>query len=184
MSVRGPGSSVGTATELRAGRSGIESPWGRDFPPVQNGPGAHPASCTMGTGSFPGVEAVGAWGWPPNPHLVPKVLEKRRPIPLLTLRACVAYKKDVNLPTYTLCLSACTSSCLSNHLQIQPSHTTPTLIKSVSASSLFIMSLGSACAAVRKSRNKITALSPDVRTSDVRKRTVACLWLLLTAALR
>jgi len=61
-----PGSSVGTATELRAGRSGIESRWGRDFPPVQTGPGAHPASCTMGTGSFPGLEADGAWGWPPS----------------------------------------------------------------------------------------------------------------------
>jgi hypothetical protein len=24
--------------------------------PVQTGPGAHPASCTMGTGSFPGVK--------------------------------------------------------------------------------------------------------------------------------
>ena len=32
---------------LRAGRSGIESRWGRDFPPVQTGPGAHPASCKM-----------------------------------------------------------------------------------------------------------------------------------------
>ena len=52
----GPGSSVGIATELRAGGSGIESQWGRDFPPVQTGPGAHPASCTMGTGSFPGVK--------------------------------------------------------------------------------------------------------------------------------
>ena len=41
---------------LRAGRSGIESRWGRDFPPVQTGPGAHPASCKMGTGSFPGVK--------------------------------------------------------------------------------------------------------------------------------
>jgi hypothetical protein len=29
----GPGSSVGIGTELRAGRSGIESRWGRDFPP-------------------------------------------------------------------------------------------------------------------------------------------------------
>jgi len=29
----------------------------RDFPPVQTGPGAHPASCTMGTGSFPGVKS-------------------------------------------------------------------------------------------------------------------------------
>jgi hypothetical protein len=51
-----PGSSVGIATELRAGRSGIESRWGRDFPPLQTGPGAHPASCKMGTGSFPGVK--------------------------------------------------------------------------------------------------------------------------------
>ena len=54
-----PGSSVGIATELRAGRSGIESRWGRDFPPVQTGPGVHPASCKMGTGSFPGVNAAG-----------------------------------------------------------------------------------------------------------------------------
>ena len=52
----GPGSSICIATELRAGRSGIESRWGRDFPPVQTGPGAHPASCKMGTGSFPGVK--------------------------------------------------------------------------------------------------------------------------------
>ena len=56
----GPGSSVGIATELRAGRSGIEFQWGRDFPPVQTYPGARPASCTMGTGSFPGVELAGA----------------------------------------------------------------------------------------------------------------------------
>jgi hypothetical protein len=28
-----------------------------------------------------------------NPHLVPKVIEKGRSIPLLTLRACLAYKK-------------------------------------------------------------------------------------------
>ena len=27
--------------------------------PVQNDPGAHPASCTMGTGSFPGVKRPG-----------------------------------------------------------------------------------------------------------------------------
>jgi len=29
-------------------RPGIESRQGRDFPPVQTGPGAHPASCKMG----------------------------------------------------------------------------------------------------------------------------------------
>ena len=32
-------SSVGIATELQAARSGIESRWGRNFPPVQTGPG-------------------------------------------------------------------------------------------------------------------------------------------------
>jgi len=52
----GPGSSVGIATELRTGQSGIESRWGRDFPPVQTGPGAHPASSKMGTGSLPAVK--------------------------------------------------------------------------------------------------------------------------------
>jgi hypothetical protein len=35
---------------------GIESRWGRNFPLVQTGPGAHPPSCTMGTGSFRGVK--------------------------------------------------------------------------------------------------------------------------------
>ena len=54
----GSGSSVGIATELRPGRSGIESRLGLDFPPVHTGPGAHPASCKMSTGSFPGVEAA------------------------------------------------------------------------------------------------------------------------------
>jgi len=37
--------------------------------PVLAGPGAHPASCTMGTGSFPGVEAAGRVADPP-PYLV------------------------------------------------------------------------------------------------------------------
>jgi len=31
-------------------------PAGLDFPTVQTGPGANPASFTMGTGSFPGVK--------------------------------------------------------------------------------------------------------------------------------
>ena len=51
-----PGSSEGTATGCALDGPGIESRWGRDFPPVQTGPGAHSASCTMGTGSFPGVK--------------------------------------------------------------------------------------------------------------------------------
>ena len=52
----GPGSSVGIATELRAGGPGSNPGGDKIFPPVQTGPGAHLASCTMGTGSFPGVK--------------------------------------------------------------------------------------------------------------------------------
>ena len=50
----GPGSSVGIATDYGLDGLGIESRWGRDFPPVQTGLGTHPAFCTMGTGSFSG----------------------------------------------------------------------------------------------------------------------------------
>jgi hypothetical protein len=57
ISVRvGPGSSVGIATDYGLDGPGIESWRGQDFPPIQTGPGAYPASCTMGTGSFPGVK--------------------------------------------------------------------------------------------------------------------------------
>ena len=43
-----------------AGRSGDRIPVGARFSaPIQIGPGAHPASCTMGTGSFPGVKRPG-----------------------------------------------------------------------------------------------------------------------------
>jgi len=76
----------------------IKSRWGRDFPPVQTGPGAHPASCTMDTGSFPWVNCGRGVGLITPPHLVPKVLEKIIAIPLLTLRSCVTYKKGGKLP--------------------------------------------------------------------------------------
>jgi hypothetical protein len=54
-----PGSSVGIATRYGLYGPGIEKkiPVGaRFFANVQTGPGAHPASCTMGTGSFPEVK--------------------------------------------------------------------------------------------------------------------------------
>jgi len=64
----GPGSSVGIATELRAGQSGDRIPVEARFSaPVQTSPRAHPASCTMGTESFPGVKSAGAWRWPLTP---------------------------------------------------------------------------------------------------------------------
>ena len=56
----GQDSSVGIATRCRLDGLGIESRWGaRLSAPVQNGPGAHPASYTMDTGSFPTVKWPG-----------------------------------------------------------------------------------------------------------------------------
>ena len=69
----GPGSSVGIATDLRAGMSGDRILMGVRFSsPVQTGRGAHPASCTMGTGSYPGVKRPGR-GVDHPPHLAPRL---------------------------------------------------------------------------------------------------------------
>jgi len=59
---------------------------GRDFPPVQTGPGAHPATCTMGTGSFPGIKYGRGVLLTTHPLLVPWSW-KNRAIPLPTLWA-------------------------------------------------------------------------------------------------
>jgi len=79
-----PGSSVGIVTEIRAGRFGIESRWGRVFPPVQTGPVAHPPSCKVGTVSFPGVKCGRSVLLTIHPLLVPRSW-KSRAIPLPTL---------------------------------------------------------------------------------------------------
>ena len=53
---------------LRAGRCGDRIPVGVRFSvPVQTGPGAHPASYTMGTGSFQGVKRPGCGDDQPPP---------------------------------------------------------------------------------------------------------------------
>ena len=68
----GPGNVVSIATSYRLDDPGIESRWGVRFSvPVQTGPGAHPASCTMGTGSFPGVKSGRGVTLAPHPLLVP-----------------------------------------------------------------------------------------------------------------
>ena len=82
----GPGNSVGIATDYRLDGSGSNPGGGRDFPPVQTGPGAHPASSTMGTGSFPWVKCGRGMLLTTHPLLVPRS-GKSRAIPLPTLWA-------------------------------------------------------------------------------------------------
>jgi hypothetical protein len=67
----GPSSSVGIATGYGLDVPGIEFRWGARFSaPVQTDPGAHSASCTMGTGSFTGVESGRGVTLIPHPLLV------------------------------------------------------------------------------------------------------------------
>jgi hypothetical protein len=79
---------------LRAGRSGDRIPDRARFSaPVQTGTGDHPAPCTMGTGSFPGVASGRDVTLTPHPLLAPRSENQNRAIPLLSLRAFVACKK-------------------------------------------------------------------------------------------
>jgi hypothetical protein len=69
----GRDSSVGTATRYGLDRPGIESRWGSRFSAsLHTGPGAHPASYTMDTGSFPGVKRPGRGVDHPH-HLAPRL---------------------------------------------------------------------------------------------------------------
>ena len=97
------------------------SPW------VQTGPGAHPASCTVGTGSFPGVKSGRGVTLTPHPILVPWS-RRSRAIPLLPLWAVRPVQS----------LSACTrvhvttlfspwSRVLENLTGSQPVKTVPTI---------------------------------------------------------
>ena len=64
-------SSVGIATRYGLDDPGVESRWGARFTtPVQTGPGAHPAYCTMGSGSFPVVKRPGRGVGHPPPSSV------------------------------------------------------------------------------------------------------------------
>jgi len=63
----------GYCDSLQAGRSGDRNPVQAIFSAaVQTGTGAHPASYTMGTGSFPGVKGPGR-GVDHPPHLAPRL---------------------------------------------------------------------------------------------------------------
>jgi len=82
----GRDSSVGIATGYGLDGPGIESRWGRDFCTCPLGPGAHPVSCAMGTGSFPGLKSDRGLTLTPHPLLVPWS-RKSRAISLLPLWA-------------------------------------------------------------------------------------------------
>jgi hypothetical protein len=72
---------------LQAARSGDRIPGEAWFSaPVQTSPGAHPASCTMGTEFFPGVKSSQGMTLTPQPLLVP-CSWKSRAIPLFPLWA-------------------------------------------------------------------------------------------------
>ena len=75
--ISGPGSVVGIATGYGLDGPGVESRWGRDFPHLSRPAlGAHPASCAMGTGSFPGVKSGQGVKLTPHPLLVPLVMKE------------------------------------------------------------------------------------------------------------
>ena len=72
MGIFGRDSSVRIATCYGLDGPGDRIPVGARFSaPVQTDPGAHPASCTMGTGSFPGVKRPGRGADPAPPSSVP-----------------------------------------------------------------------------------------------------------------
>jgi len=69
----------------RTGRSADRIPVSARFSaPIQTGPGNHRASCTLGTGSFPGVKSGRGMLLTPHPLLVPWS-RKSRAIPILPL---------------------------------------------------------------------------------------------------
>ena len=73
----GPGSVVAIATGYGLDGPGIVSRWGAKFSaPVQAGSGDHTACCTMGTGSFPGVNSGRGVTLTPHPLLVPLVMKE------------------------------------------------------------------------------------------------------------
>ena len=85
---------------LQAGRSGDRIPVKARFSElVQTGPGAHPSSYTMGTGTFPGVKRPGRDVDQPL-HLAPRLKEDRA-IHLLPLWAFVACYRVTFTFTFT-----------------------------------------------------------------------------------
>ena len=83
---RGPGSSVSITTDYGLDGPGSNPGGDEIFPLAHTGPGAHPASCKMGTGSFPRVKCGRGVLLTTHPLLAPRTW-KSRAIPLPTLWA-------------------------------------------------------------------------------------------------
>jgi hypothetical protein len=103
---------------LQAGWSGDRIPLGARFStPVQTGPGAHPASCTMGTGSFQEVKSSWSMTLTPHPLLV-LWSRKGRAIPLppyglyslyrakVPVQGCTLLFTFYDMHLHTLCVSS------------------------------------------------------------------------------
>jgi len=73
----------------------------RFYAPVQTGPGAHPASCTVGTRSFPGVKSGRGVTLTPHPLLV-LWSRKSIAIPLLPYGPFGLYRASVPVQGCTL----------------------------------------------------------------------------------
>jgi hypothetical protein len=103
----GPGSVVGIATDCGLDGPGIEFRWGRDFPHMSR-PAlvAHPASCTMGTVSFPWVKSGRGVTLTSHPFLVPWSC-KSRAIPLLPYGPHGLYRASVPVRGCTLLCTSC-----------------------------------------------------------------------------
>ena len=88
---------------LRAGRSEdrilVEV---RFSAPVQTGPGVHPASCTMGTGSFPGVKSGRSVTLTPHPLLVSLVMKEQSYTSTLPYEPYGLYRASVPVQGCTL----------------------------------------------------------------------------------
>ena len=114
---------------LRVETVRVSNPGGgaRFSAPVQTGPGSHPISCTIGTGSFPGVKERPGRDADPSPLLVP-LSRKGRAItlfPLWALRsvqspsACTRVHFTLYLVTFLhhpLFLAILSASCDNWHL--------------------------------------------------------------------